>query len=139
MSNGTFFTSVLVFAAAAAINSHAKAEEPGSADLMQLINEDLDDTQDAFTLELVETTSAKIKSRMDEKIENVFEPLTETTTQSFDIAEADTLKATSASIEMAALSRADFEVGKDVANIENPFEPRLPMAPITIAFVSEGQ
>jgi hypothetical protein len=102
--------SIIAFAAAAAVNSNsnARAEERGHADLMELINEDLDAAQDDFTLTLVDRTSTRIA-------------------------------AAEIGVELTAtvIASAEFDVAKQTANIESPFNLRLPMAPAIVAFVSE--
>lgn len=84
MSNRTIYMSIVAFAAAAAVNANtnAHAETPGHATLSQLIQEDLDAEQDAFTLALVERADARIKAHV-AKIENVFGPLINARTASF--------------------------------------------------------
>lgn len=127
MTNRTLYLSVLAFAAAAALNTGAKAEEAqfDSASLMQKINSDLDQQNQQFTLALVEQTGAKFETRM-AKIENVFAPLTQPAAFDFSVAQADA----EADIAFAAVTKAEFEISKKVANMENPFEPRLPMPPV---------
>ncbi len=137
MSNRTIYMSIIAFAAAAAVNANsgAHAEEPGHATLTQLIQEDLDADQDAFTLALIERTNRKINARM-AKIENVFNPLVafgEMPETTVDTARADT----AANLDSLVLASAEFEIAKDAANIENPFQPRLPMPTGIVAFASE--
>ncbi|MAW79166.1 MAG: hypothetical protein CMI63_02930 [Parvularcula sp.] len=84
MSNRTIYMSIIAFAAAAAVsaNTNAHAETPGHATLSQLIQEDLDAEQDAFTMDLVARADARIRAHM-AKIENVFGPLVNARTASF--------------------------------------------------------
>jgi hypothetical protein len=126
--------SIIAFAAAAAVNSNsnARAEERGHADLMELINEDLDAAQDDFTLSLVDRTRGRIATRAAE-FDGVFGPLAASAGGVSEIAAAEI------GVELTAtvIASAEFDVAKQTANIENPFNPRLPMAPTIVAFVSE--
>ncbi|WDI32979.1 hypothetical protein PUV54_07185 [Hyphococcus flavus] len=135
MTNRTFYASVLAFAAAATMHNGAQAQEAqfDSASLMQKINADLDARNQNFTLAVVNQADANVQSRM-AKIENVFAPLTEPSSYDF----AATAENTKMNVEFAALEKAEFEVSKKVANIEDPFQPRLPMPPVMIAFDNEG-
>lgn len=139
MANRTLYMSIIAFAAAAAFNanSNAQAEEPGNAELMQLINEDLDAGYDAFTLALTEKTGRKFNDRM-AKIDNVFGPLVAPMPEATNTAIADTRNDTSAALHSIVLANAEFEIAKDAANIENPFNPHLPMAPVIFTFDSEA-
>lgn len=135
MSNRTLYMSILAFAAAGAVsaNSSAKAEEAGYASLTQLIHEDLDQNQAEFTATLAKRTGRKINARM-AKLDNVFGPLVaaapEVTAATIRTAAIDA----SAKLETIVLASADFDIGKDAANIETPFNPRLPMPPAIVAF-----
>lgn len=139
MTNRTLYMSIIAFAAAAAVNasSNAQAEEPGNADLMQLINEDLDDDYDAFTVALTEKTGRKINAQM-AKIDNVFSPLVAPTPEATNAVLAETRTDTSATLNSLVMASAEYEVAKDAANIENPFNPHLPMAPVMFTFDHEG-
>lgn len=132
--NRPLYMTVIAFAAVAAVHSHARAEEPGRAELMELINEDLDAAQDDFTLSLVHRTGRRIARKMDAR-DDVFGPLVASSDKIAETFAADT----GADLTAIVVARADFEIGKDAANIENPFNPRLPMAPAIVAFVSEEQ
>ncbi len=135
MTNRSFYTSVLAFAAAAALGANAKAEDAqiDATALMQEIHADLDSRNQQFTLALVERTNADVQYRA-AKINNVFAPLTQPATFNYAVA-AEDMKTT---VAAAAVAKAEFEVSKKVANIENPFEPRLPMPPAMIAIDSEN-
>ena len=135
MTNRTFYISMMAFAAVAAVsaNSTAKAETAGHATLMELIHEDLDAKQAEFTLALTEQTGRKINARM-AKIDNVFGPLVAASPE----ATAETIKTTAidtgAKLDSIVTASAEFEIGKDAANIASPFNPRLPMPPAIVAF-----
>jgi hypothetical protein len=140
MTNRTLYLGFIAFAAAAAMNANtnAQAEMPGDADLMQLIHEDLDAKQADFTLALMAKTEKKIAVQT-AKIDNVFGPLTladnvetvaKVQTANFD---------TSAKLDSLVLANAEDEVAKAAAKIENPFNPRLPMAPSIIAFANDEE
>ena len=135
MKNPAFYTTVIAFAAAAALNAQAKAEEAGSADLMQLLQQDLDAERNAFTLALVERTGAKLNARM-AKIDNVF---VAPNAAPVDVAIENTRDEFEADLNATVLAKASFDISKKVANIETPFEPHLPMPMPSVAFVSEGQ
>ncbi|WP_375201570.1 hypothetical protein [Hyphococcus sp.] len=139
MSNRTIYMSIIAFAAAGALNANtnAHAEEPGYATLSQLIQEDLDAEQDAFAVALTERTAAKINARM-EKIDNVFGPLVAAGEAPETIVEK-TREETAEDLQSTVLASADFEIAKDAANIENPFNPRLPMPSASIAFTFTGE
>ena len=138
MTNRTIYMSIVAFAAAAAAmnaNAGARAEEPGHATLSQLIQQDLDADQQAFTLALVERTNHKINARM-AKIDNVFNPLVafgEMPETTVETARAET----ATSLDSLVLASAEFEIAKDAANIENPVQPRLAMPTGIVAFASE--
>lgn len=134
MTNRTLYMSVMAFAAAAALSTNAKAQDADfdGAPLMQEIHADLDQQNAAFTLALVEKADAKVQARF-AKLQNVFAPLTAPT--EYNLASA--FENTRAEVEFAALSKAEFEVSKKVANIENPFAQRLPMPPAIIALDNE--
>ncbi|PQA88021.1 hypothetical protein [Hyphococcus luteus] len=133
MTNRTLYLSMMAFAAAVSANSTARAETPGHSTLMQLIHEDLDRDQADFTLALAERAGRKADARM-EKLDNVFGPLVAAAPD----ATAETLRAVSADtgdrLYAIATARAEFEIGKDLANIESPFNPRPPMPPAIAAF-----
>lgn len=137
MSNRTIYMSIIAFAAAAAVNAtpHANAETPGHATLSELIQEDLDVEQEAFTLGLTKRTAAKINARM-AKLDNVFGPLV-----AFDDAPEAIIDAArhdlTDGLNARVLASAEFEVAKDAANIESPFNPHLPMPTGIVAFASE--
>lgn len=137
MSNRMIYTSIIAFAAAAAMNANsgAHAEEPGYATLSQLIQEDLDIEQDAFTVALVERTNAKIDARMS-KIDNVFGPLV-ASREAQDVIIETTRDDMAEEFQSTVLASAQFEIAKDAANIENPFAPRLAMPAAIVAFASE--
>lgn len=134
MTNRSFYTSVLAFAAAAAISANAKAEELqiDTSALMQEIHADLDSQNQQFTLALVERADAQVQHTA-AKIDNVFAPLTQPVAFDYTVAINDTQM----TVTTAVLAKAEFEVSKKVANIENPFEPRLPMPPVMIAIDNE--
>ncbi len=141
MTNRTLYLSFVAFAAAAAVNanSNASAQTPaGHADLMQLINEDLDQQQADFTLMLAAKTDKKIAARA-AKIDNVFGPMTLAVNAEANSMVAAAAANAGAKLNSLVLASAAFEIGKDAANIESPFNPRLPMAPSIIAFASEEQ
>ncbi len=138
MTNRTLYMSIVAFAAAAAVNANtnAHAQMPtGNATLSQLIQEDLDAEQNAFTVALVERTGVKINARM-AKLDNVFGPLVASR-------EAPEIIVKTAHTDMGAdltsltLASAQFEIAKDTANIENPFNPHQPMPATIIAFTSD--
>lgn len=137
MSNRTIYMSIIAFAAAAAVNANtnAHAETPGYATLSQLIQEDLDVEQGAFTLALTKRTAAKINARM-EKIGNVFGPLVAYGDAPEAIIEAARHNMTD-DLNARVMASAEFEIAKDAANIENPFNPHLPMPTGIVAFASE--
>lgn len=138
MTNRTLYMSIMAFAAAAAVNanSNAHAEEPGNADLMQLINEDLDEGYDAFTLALTEQTGRKINEQM-AKIDNVFGPLVAPSPEATSTVLAETRNDTGSALTSVLMASAEYEIAKAVANIENPYNPHLPMPPVSYTFVSE--
>jgi len=137
MSNRTIYMSIIAFTAAAAVNANApaKAEIRGYATLSQLIQEDLDVEQDEFTLALTTRTAAKINARM-AKLDNVFGPLV-----AFDDAPEAIIETArhdlTIGLNARVLASAEFEIAKDAANIENPFNPHLPMPTGIVAFASE--
>ncbi len=140
MTNRTLYLSFVAFAAAAAVNANtnAQAEMPGNADLMQLIHEDLDAKQADFTLALMAKTEKKIALQT-AKIDNVFGPLT-VASNAETVAKVQTANVdTGAKLDSLVLANAEFEIAKDAANIENPFNPRLPMAPSIIAFAHDEE
>ena len=140
MTNRTLYLSFVAFAAAAAMNANtnAQAEMPGNADLMQLIHEDLDAKQADFTLALMAKTEKKIALQT-AKIDNVFGPLT-VASNAETVAKVQTASVdTGAKLDSLVLANAEFEIAKDAANIENPFNPRLPMAPSIIAFAHDEE
>lgn len=133
--NRTLYISMMAFAAAAAANaqSTARAEEPGHADLMQLIHEDLDARQADFTLALADAAGRKFNARM-AKIDNVFGPLAAEAPRQAEKSIAAASAAAGGKLGAIVMASAEFEIGKDAANIESPFNPRLPMAPAIVAF-----
>ncbi|GJL90488.1 hypothetical protein [Hyphococcus sp.] len=140
MTNRTLYLSFVAFAAAAAVNANtnAHAEMPGNTDLMQLIHEDLDQAQADFTLALAAKTEKKIALQT-AKIDNVFGPLT-VASNAETVAKVETASVdTSAKLDSLVLANAEYEIAKDAANIENPFNPRLPMAPSIIAFAHDEE
>lgn len=139
MTNRTLYMSIIAFAAAAAVNasSNAQAEEPGNAELMQLINEDLDNGYNAFTIALTEKTGRKINAQM-AKIDNVFGPLVAPAPEVTNAVLAETRNNTSATLDSLVTASAEYEIAKDAANIENPFNPHLPMPPLFFTFDHEG-
>ena len=134
MTNKTFKTAAAAFAAIA-MTGFANAQDASfdSAAMMQTINADLDRQIAEFTLAVVNQADANVQSRL-AKIENVFDPLVAPRDVDYTAALAETEEM----VELAALSAAEFEISKASANIENPFEPRLPMAPAMIA-IDDGQ
>ncbi|GJL93036.1 hypothetical protein [Hyphococcus sp.] len=135
MTNQIFKASAFAFAAAVAMTGFANAQEASfdNASLMQTINADLDQQNEKFTLAVLDRADAGVQARL-AKIDNVFEPVAEPQDFDFTAATADT----GAKLEFVAMSSAEFEISKKTANIENPFEPRLPMAPVMIA-IDGGQ
>lgn len=135
--NRTLYLSMIAFAAAAAVavsaNSTARAEEPGHASLIELIHEDLDREQADFALALADKTGRKINARMAES-DNVFGPLVAAAPEATAETMRVTARDTDGKLAMRAMARAEFEIGKDAANIANPFNPRLPMPPSIVAF-----
>jgi hypothetical protein len=140
MTNRTLYLSFIAFAAAAAMNANtnAQAEMPGNADLMQLIHEDLDAKQADFTLALMAKTEKKIALQT-AKIGNVFGPLTVANNAETNKLVKTVRADSGAKLDSLVLANAQFEVAKAAANIENPFNPRLPMAPSIIAFAHEEE
>ncbi len=140
MTNRTIYLSFVAFAAATAISAHsnANAEMPGHADLMQLIHEDLDQAQADFTLTLAAKTEKKIALQA-AKIDNVFGPLTFASAANVGTVLTMASNDAGAKLDSLVLAHAEFEIAKDAANIESPFNPYLPMAPSVIAFASEEQ
>ena len=134
MTNKTFKTAAAAFAAIA-MTGFANAQDASfdSAAMMQTINADLDRQIAEFTLAVVNQADATVQSRL-ANIENVFAPLVAPRDVDYTAALAETEEM----VELAALSAAEFEISKASANIENPFEPRLPMAPAMIA-IDDGQ
>ncbi len=135
MNNQTFKASAFAFASAVAMIGFANAQDASfdSASLMQTINADLDQQNQKFTLIVLDRADAGVQARL-AKIDNVFGPVAEPRDFDFTAAVADI----SAKLEFAAMTSAEFEVSKKAANIENSFEPRLPMAPAMIA-IDGGQ
>lgn len=140
MTNRTLYLSFVAFAATAAMNANttAHAETPGNADLMQLIHEDLDAEQADFTLALMAKTEKKIAART-AKIDNVFGPLTVANNAETNQLVASARADSAAKLDSLVVANAQYEIAKDAANIENPFNPRLPMAPSIIAFAHEEE
>ena len=132
MTNQTLKT--IAFAAAALIATGANAQETAfnSSAMMQTINASLDQQHAQFSLALVEQTEAKFQARH-AQAQSIFGPLAQPV--SFNLAEVR--ETTKKKFDLAVLTKAEFDVSKKVANIENPFEARLPIAPIMIAFHNE--
>ena len=135
MTNRTFYMSVIAFAAAAAVNVYnsARAEVAGHAELMELINEDLDAAQDEFTLTLADAAGGDIAARTAGLDAAFFNP----GERAVSALIADSRDG--AAFEIASLTdaTAEFEISKKIANMAKPFSPRLPYAPEVVAFVSE--
>lgn len=137
--NRTLYLSFLAFAAAAAMSaqSSARAEEPGHASLMELIHEDLDSKQADFALGLAEATGRSINARM-ANTGGVYGPLAADAPEEAEKSIAAASAAASRKLGAIVMASAGFEIGKDAANIEDPFNPRLAMAPAIVAFEGEG-
>lgn len=137
MSNRTLYFTMLAFAAAAAVSaqSDARAETPGHASLMELICDDLDRGQADFATALADATGRRINARL-AAAETELGPLVavapEETGRTIDAAAAGA----AAKLDAAAIASAEYEVGKDAANIETPFNPRPAMPPAAVAFDS---
>ncbi len=133
MSNRILYMTILAFAAAATVsaNSTAKAETRGHATLAALIQEDLDQEQAGFAMALSARAGAGINARL-EKTGAFFRP------PAAPQALAETIDAVSTNtrdrLYVIATARAEFEIGKDAAAIETPFNPRPTVAFAVIAF-----
>jgi len=135
MLDKTFFAAAIAAVATGyVVSGVAKAEEPGQSDLMELIREDLDANQKAYTIALVANAGNRFAARS-AKIENVLGPIPANTELLAANASADS----GAKIESVAVASADAAIAKKVANMEDPFEPRLPLAPAIITFVQDEQ
>jgi len=133
----TAFAAAVLVCASAATSAYAQEPNASAIDQTQLLNNInlvTDDTQENFVLDLTSKANGDLHQRFAKIDNDIFAPLSP-----FDrkTVETNTAIATANSrevFERLVISDAELEMSAKIANIEDPFAPRLPMSPFLMAF-----